>query len=45
MPPRQRYRATQSNNPMYDVVEDDQYSQDEHFDTFGMPPSPFTPVI
>ncbi|CAO2655707.1 Nn.00g045100.m01.CDS01 [Neocucurbitaria sp. VM-36] len=33
--PRQRYRATQYDNPMYDIVEDDhQYDQVESFDAF-----------
>jgi ATP-dependent DNA helicase HFM1/MER3 len=34
---RDRYRATQYDNPMYDVVEDDvAYSQGTQFDSFGM---------
>jgi ATP-dependent DNA helicase HFM1/MER3 len=34
---RDRYRATQYDNPMYDVVEDDSaYSQGAQFDSFGM---------
>ncbi|KAH7384519.1 nucleotide-sugar transporter-domain-containing protein [Pyrenochaeta sp. MPI-SDFR-AT-0127] len=33
--PRDRYRASQYDNPMYDVVEDDDYyNQDEEFDVF-----------
>jgi ATP-dependent DNA helicase HFM1/MER3 len=33
---RDRYRATQYSNPMYDVVEDDSaYSQGVQFDSFG----------
>jgi ATP-dependent DNA helicase HFM1/MER3 len=35
---RDRYRATQYDNHMYDVVEDDSaYSQGVQFDSFGMP--------
>jgi hypothetical protein len=37
VPARDRYRATQHDNPMYDVVEDDHaYSQGPQFDSFGM---------
>jgi ATP-dependent DNA helicase HFM1/MER3 len=37
VPARDRYRATQHDNPMYDVVEDENtYSQGPQFDSFGM---------
>jgi ATP-dependent DNA helicase HFM1/MER3 len=33
--PRERYRTTQYNSPMYDAVEDDEYGQDAQLDSFG----------
>lgn len=35
--PRQRYRATQYEHPMYDEVEDDYYGHSEQLDAFGKP--------
>lgn len=36
--PREHYRATQFDHPMYDAVEDDDYGQDAQLDSFGMCP-------
>ena len=33
--PRERYRATQYDHPMYDAVEDDEYGQGTQLDSFG----------
>jgi ATP-dependent DNA helicase HFM1/MER3 len=33
--PRERYRATQYDHPVYDAVEDDEYGQDAQLGSFG----------